>query len=360
MRAKKVRVLIVDDSRLVRKMVSDILKRDSSIEIIGEAKDGEEAVKLTCELKPDVVLLDIILPKKDGITALKEIMSKCPVPVVLFSSVAKEESLITIEALEEGAVDFILKPGATPVPLSLDDIANELIRKIKIAASVGRTKLTIRRAIKSLVSLKKTTQKTSASIITVIGASTGGPPIISYIMSKLNSNLPTAILIVQHMPPLFTKVFAERLDKISPFKVKEAEDNDIILNGHAYVAPGGKHMVVEPRGNDLVIRIIDGPRVHGVKPAVDVTLKSVAEHAGRRSIAIILTGMGHDGAQGCLLLKKRGGIVVAQDRRTSVVYGMPKAVADIGIADLVLPYYKIPEELERIIQLKLLQERCLR
>jgi len=332
--------------------------RDPCIEVVGEASDGNEAVELTNKLKPDVVLLDIIMPKKDGLSALREIMSKCPTPVIIFSSLAKKDSLATIEALEEGAIDFILKPGAMPTPSSLDEIAHELITKIKVAASVGRTKIMVKRAVQSIRSSKKLIEELPANTITVIGASTGGPPIINYILSKIDPSIPSAILVVQHMPPLFTKAFAERLNEVSPLKVKEAEDGDILLNGHVYVAPGGKHMVIQPKGSRFIVRIVDGPRVHGVKPAVDVTLMSIAKCAGPRSIAVILTGMGTDGAQGCLLLKKQGGFIIAQDSRTSVVYGMPKAVVDLGIADLILPYQVIPRELERIVKLKLLQGGC--
>jgi len=200
-------------------------------------------------------------------------------------------------------------------------------------------------------------QSFSIKTVTVIGASTGGPPVINYIMSNLDPHLPTSVLIVQHMPPKFTNLFAERLDEVSLFKVKEAEDGDKLKHGHAYVAPGGKHMLVEAEGLDLVIRLIEGPKIYGVKPAVDVTLLSLAKYYGKRCIATILTGMGFDGVQGCLAIKKLGGIVIAQDSVTAVVFGMPRAVIDLGLADFVLPYHMIPSGIERAIKLVLAHRR---
>lgn len=354
---RPIRVVIVDDSLLIRMAIKEILASDPGIEVIGEAKDGVEAVETVKKLKPDVLLLDIILPRKDGITVLKEIMEENPLPVVVFSSLTRENAEVTLEALELGAFDFLLKPGALPVPLSLEDVKRELIRKVRMAAHVGPIKLSTRGLTRRIGVVKSayTPIHTKAEVVAVIGASTGGPSIVRYILSKLPPDLPAAVLVVQHMPPLFTKIFVERLDKDTSLKVKEASEGDRIMTGVVYVAPGDYHMKVRRGFNDFRIKLTKEPKVHGVRPSVDVTLKSVALTFGSRSVVTILTGLGCDGAEGALAVKRVGGFVIAQDEASSVVYGMPKAVVDCGAADAVMHYKKMPKVIANVVNVKKLK-----
>ncbi len=343
-----IRVVIADDSLFVRRMLREILTLESGISVVGEAKDGIEAVKLVKDLKPDVLLLDIIMPNKDGLSALEEIMQSNPIPVVIFSALTKQDASITFEALEKGAVDFILKPGGLPIPTSLEEVRRELITKVRIAAYTGPIRLITKHLSEKVIPVKREVYR-EADIVVVIGASTGGPSIVAHIISRLPQDFPAAILIVQHMPALFTKVFADRLDKNSNLKVKEAEEGEKIVEGVCYVAPGDYHLVVDWGG---IIHLNKGPKVHNVRPAVDVTMKSVAKIFGSKSIGVILTGMGWDGAEGSLAIRNAGGFVIAQDKKTSIVYGMPKAVVEVGAANVVLPYDEIPQMITRIVKIR--------
>ncbi len=344
-----IRVAIADDSLFVRRMLRELLSSETDINVVGEAKDGEEAVKLVKNLKPDVLLLDIIMPNKDGLSALEEIMQENPIPVVVFSALTKKDANTTFEALEKGAIDFILKPGGLPVPTSLEEVRRELITKVRIAAYTGPVRLITKRLKEEVFPVKKKSYVKEPSIVVVIGASTGGPSIVEYIVSRLPQDLPATVFVVQHMPALFTKVFADRLDKNSSLRVKEAEDGEKIVEGCCYVAPGDYHMIVDRKN---VIHLDKGPKVHGVRPSVDVTMKSVAEVFGSRSVGVVLTGMGWDGAEGAYTIRKVGGFVIAQDKKTSIVYGMPKAVVDVGAANMVLPYHEIPSTITRLVKVK--------
>jgi len=350
---KTIRVVIADDSRLLRRMVRDLLESSSNICVVGEASDGEETLEVVERTNPDVLLLDIVMPKKDGISVIKELMKKRPLPIVIFSSLTHDNADITLTALELGAVDFLLKPGSLPVPPDIGIIKDELIKKIRIAAYIGPVRLTINRMMLQRFDIKKTqfTHKI-ANVVVVIGASTGGPSIVRQIISRLPGDLPAAVLIVVHMPPLFTKLFAERLDQVSSLIVKEAVDGEKILTGHAYVAPGDFHMYVRKAIGGAVISLKKGPKIHGVRPALDATLESVADVFGPRTIAVVLTGMGCDGARGALKVKKHGGYVIAQDEASSIIYGMPKAVVDVGAADLVINYRAIPDVIVRLSRIR--------
>lgn len=354
---RPIKVVVVDDSLLVRMAIREVLASDPGIEVIGEAKDGVEAVNMVKKLKPDVLLLDIILPKKDGITVLKEVMEENPLPVIVFSSLTRENAEVTLEALELGAFHFLLKPGALPVPLTLEEVGKELIKKIRTAAHVGPIRLSVRSLTRRLGIAESTYPpiRTKADVVAVIGASTGGPSIVRYILSKLPQDLPAAVLVVQHMPPLFTKIFVERLDRDTPLKVKEASDGERIMTGVVYVAPGDYHMKVRRGFNDFRIKLTKEPKVHGVRPAVDVTLKSVALTFGPRSVVAILTGLGCDGAEGALAVKRTGGFVIAQNEASSVVYGMPRAVVECGAADTVMHYKKIPKVMANVVNVKKLK-----
>jgi len=347
--SKIIRVAIADDSIFVRRMLRELLSSEPDINVIGEAGDGVEAIKLVKNLKPDVLLLDIIMPNKDGLSALEEIMRDNPTPTIIFSALTKKDASITFEALEKGAIDFILKPGSLPVPTSLEEVRRELITKVRVAAYTGPVRLITKRLKRETLPAGRKEYVKEADIVVVIGASTGGPSIVEYILSRLPQDLSATVLVVQHMPTLFTKVFAERLDKNSGLRVKEAEEGEKIVEGFCYIAPGDYHMTVNRR---KVIHLDKGPKVHGVRPSVDITMKSVAEVFGSRSIGVILTGMGWDGAEGARAIRNVGGFVIAQDKKTSVVYGMPKAVIDMGAANMVLPYQEISSMIARLVKVK--------
>jgi len=351
-RAKSINVLVVDDSRLMRSVLKKTLEQDPEIKVVGEARNGEEAVKLVHELSPDVVIMDIVMPRMDGITAIKRIMAEKPTPILVFSSITQQGAKATIEALEAGALEVIAKPGGMPTVLNLGDLERELVRKVRILATIGKAKLVTRLTLRK-ISKKKTKEELSAPVLAVLAASTGGPQTLMTVMSMISGRIPAGYLIVQHMPPLFTKTFAEHLNAVSEIRIKEAEEGDEVLAGYGYVAPGGYHMVIRSRRGKLLIELDRGPKIHGVRPAADVTLKSVAEVFGKFTVATILTGMGCDGADGACLIKKYGGYVIAQDEKTSIVWGMPRCVVERGCADKVLPLHSIAYEINRVLIKKL-------
>jgi len=351
-----IRVVIVDDSRLMRRILRKTLEEDPQIKVIGEAKNGLEAVNLVKELDPDIVIMDIVMPKMDGIQAIKNIMADKPVPILVFSSITHKGAKATIEALEAGALDVITKPGEMPIVLDLNEVRRELIRKVKVLATIGRAKLITRLTLRN-ISKKRKEGSQKASVISILAASTGGPQTIMSIMSKVSGRIPAGHLIVQHMPPLFTKTFAQRLNAISEIKIKEAEDGDEILAGCGYVAPGGYHMIVRMKRGRLIIELDHGPKVHGVRPAADITLKSVAKEFGRYSIATILTGMGCDGADGACAIKEKGGFVIAQDEKTSIVWSMPRCTIERGCAHMILSLDKIPYEINNLLLRKLRESK---
>ncbi len=352
----KVRVLIVDDSRLMRTVLKKALEKDPSIEVVGEAKNGEEAVRLTHELSPDVIIMDVVMPRMDGITAIRKIMSEKPTPILVFSSITQQGAKATIEAFEAGALEVIPKPGGMPTVLDLGELEKELIRKVKTLATVGRIKLIARTTLRSLSKKKKETRQ-YAQVFSVLAASTGGPQTLMSVVSRLSAKIPAGYLVVQHMPPLFTKSFADRLNSISEINFKEASEGDEVLAGHGYVAPGGYHMVVRMRKGKLVIELDRGPKVHGVRPAADVTLKSVAETVGRHTVVAVFTGMGCDGAEGSCLVRRAGGYIIAQDEKTSIVWGMPRCVIEKGCADKVLSLHQIPFEINKVLMKKLREKQ---
>jgi two-component system chemotaxis response regulator CheB len=333
---KKLRVLVVDDSGYVITAVSNKLNADPEIEVIGSARNGIEAVEKVKSLKPDVVTMDVIMPEMDGIAALEEIMEQCPTPVVMLSALTSENAETTLKALELGAVDFFLKPSAIN-PVSDDTLA----AKIKTAAKSNLIK-NGHRAKKIGVDRKGISKEKSSTFkkLVVIGASTGGPRSLMQIVPALPVDMPAAILIVQHLPPVFTRSLAERLDQVSQINVEEAGEGSIASEGRILVAPGDYHMLIESGGK---IRLDQGPHVLGVRPAVDVTMKSAAAKFGAAVVGVILTGMGIDGTQGASYVKGAGGTVLAQDEATSAVYGMPMSVVKAGLADQVLPLDKIAD-----------------
>lgn len=334
---KKIRVLVVDDSLLFREVIKNGLNKDLGIEVVGTASDPYMARDKIIELEPDVMTLDIELPKMNGIEFLKRLMPQHPIPIVVVSSVNKN----VFDALNNGAVDFITKPER-----NTDSFINELIVKIKIASTskVGKWKKTSVNDENGLSSINSSFYKNS---IIAIGASTGGTEAIEQVIKKLPRNIP-GIVIVQHMPPVFTKLYAERLNNSCRLEVKEAEDGDLILPGRALIAPGEMQMKVVKDGLPRV-HCYAGDRVNGHCPSVDVLFYSVAERYYKNSFGIILTGMGYDGAKGLLEMKKKGARTIGQDEASSVVYGMPKVAYEIGAVEKQAPLDSIANTLINLL-----------
>ena len=328
-----IKVLVVDDSALVRKILTEELTKHKDIKVVGSAVDPYVARDKIVRLKPDVITLDLEMPRMDGLSFLSKLMRYHPLPVVVVSSLTPANSQNAIRALELGAVDVICKPGSS---LSSPDISRQLANAIRAAAKARiaspppETAGAADRSRQYSFSLK-TTHKVIA-----IGASTGGTIAIETLLRELPSNIP-GLVIVQHMPEHFTATFAQRLDSICSIEVKEAEDGDAVVPGRALIAPGGRHMMLERSGAFYQVRIKDGPMVHHQRPSVDVLFHSAAKQAGENAIGVILTGMGVDGAAGLLAMKERGAYTIAQDEASSVVYGMPGEAVKIGAACRELP-----------------------
>jgi two-component system chemotaxis response regulator CheB len=318
---KRVRVLVVDDSLLFREAISRGLGLDRGIEVVGTAKDAFEARDKIIELEPDVMTLDVEMPKMNGIEFLKRLMPQYPIPVVVVSSVSDN----VFDALNAGAVDFVTKmnPGAGR---NKENFINELIIKVKIASMAKVSHL--KKDVFNNRHIGKISSRSSNLIIT-IGASTGGTQAILEVVKDFPQDMP-GIVITQHMPPVFTKMYADRLNNLCQMEVKEAESGDAVIQGRILVAPGDRHMELMRRGNSYFVECFTGEKVNGHCPSVDVLFNSVAEVAAGNSIGIILTGMGYDGAKGLLKIKQRGGFTIGQDEKSSVVYGMPKVAYDIG------------------------------
>ncbi|HHT42705.1 MAG TPA: chemotaxis response regulator protein-glutamate methylesterase [Firmicutes bacterium] len=334
-----IRVLVVDDSAFMRKLIMEIINAQPDLEVAGYARNGEDALRKLDRLEVDVVTLDVEMPIMDGLETLKRIMSDKPRPVVMLSSRTRKGSETTIQALSLGAVDFVSKPVGSIAP-ELDSIADELVDKIRCAAMAQ-----LPQKAKAPTAVKKRPVTTfpplpegAASKIVIIGSSTGGPKAIEEVFAHIPENLPAGIVVVQHMPKDFTRSFAERLNSIFPFPVKEAQTGDVVENGKVLIAPGDYHLVITPERR---VELNQEDRVMFLRPAIDVTMESLPEVYGKNIIGVILTGMGRDGARGMAKIKKAGGLTIAQDRATSTIYSMPKAVADEGNADYILPLDKI-------------------
>jgi len=343
-----IKVLIVDDSTIVREILTKGLSKDPNIEIIGSAPDVFVARDMIVKLNPDVITLDIEMPRMNGLDFLEKLMPQYPLPVVMVSSLTQKGQKETIRALELGAVDFIPKPDARTAN-NLDIMIKELIIKIKIASTSNvshwKGSKSVSKKLKSTHFLKD--NKPSKEIIT-IGASTGGTEAILNVIRDLPAEMP-GILITQHMPKGFTKTFSERLNSCSNMYVKEAEDGDEILDGQVLLAPGDFHIkIVKNNKNINSIKCISSDKVNGHRPAVDVMFESVNEFFGKHSTGVILTGMGKDGVLGLLKLKQSGAFTIGQNKESCVVYGMPKVAFEIGAVDLQLPLDKIAIKLKSI------------
>ncbi|MFB9134841.1 chemotaxis response regulator protein-glutamate methylesterase [Vibrio sp. AK197] len=361
-----IRVLVVDDSSFFRRRVSEIINSETRLEVIDVATNGKEAVEKAATLKPDVITMDIEMPVMDGITAVREIMAKNPIPILMFSSLTHDGAKATLDALDAGALDFL--------PKKFEDIArnrDEAVtllqqRVLQIAAKRGMLRRTvvakneapatsarrstspIGRASRSVASpvaaarFKSTGKKYQ---LTAIGTSTGGPVALQKILTKLPANYPLPIVLIQHMPATFTAAFASRLNSLCKIEVKEAQDGDILRPGVAYLAPGGKQMMIDGRPGSAKLRIIDGGERMNYKPCVDVTFGSAAKVYADKVLSMVLTGMGADGREGARMLKNAGATIWAQDEESCVVYGMPQAVAKAGISSEDLPLDRIAERI---------------
>lgn len=352
----RIKVLIIDDSAFMRKVITDMLNSDENIQVIATARNGQEGLLKAEKLKPDIITLDVEMPVMNGLETLNELMKLRPVPkVIMVSSMTYEGGEATIKALESGAVDFVAKPNNAALYFSIDNIKHELISKIK---SIGRSKyinlpeVKQHKAIHDLTSTSRTSLKPADNLkhIIVIGTSTGGPRALQEVLPYLPADIPAAVLVVQHMPPGFTKSLAARLDALSKINVKEAEEGDKLKAGWAYIAPGDYHMVLKSASmGNYIININKDSPVSGHRPSVNKTMSSVAELGHGSVIAVIMTGMGSDGSEGMLKIKKAGGKTIAQDESTCVVYGMPKAAVNIGAVDTIVPLNNITKEIIKIM-----------
>lgn len=339
-----IRVLVVDDSAIVRKIFTEELSRYPDIEVVGAAPDPFVARDKIVTLKPDVVTLDIEMPRMDGITFLKKLMKYYPLPVIIVSSLTTKGGKLTLEALEIGAVEVIAKPGSS---YSVGDLSEQLAEKIRAASKVKMTRKETgpsppAKESEPIRALAETSQK-----IVAIGASTGGTEALKAVLTKLPPNSP-GVVVVQHMPANFTTAFADRLNGLCQIAVREAKDGDTVSTGSALIAPGNFHMILRRSGARYYVEIKNGPMVHHQRPAADILFRSAARYAGTNAIGVILTGMGADGAAGLLEMKKAGASTIAQDEKTCVVFGMPKEAIKLGAVDRILPIDQIAGEIIRM------------
>lgn len=335
----KIKVLVVDDSLFMRRMITDILQGEADFEVVGTARNGQEALEMTRQLQPDVITLDVEMPVMDGVTTLERLMQENPVPVVMVSSLTREGAEVTLRCLELGAIDFVTKPSGS-ISMDLYKVASQIVEKVRVAARVPTTRLrglarpiTSPRTV-SLAPVVSPLSRVAQEVLVVVGCSTGGPKALSTLISLLPHDFQAPMLIVQHMPEGFTRSLAERLNRLNSIAVREAEEGDRLEPGFALLAPGGHHMKL---GDRQTLHLSQDPPVHGVRPSVDVTLLSVAQHYQGKVVVAILTGMGSDGAMGARTLRTKGARVLVEDESTCVVFGMPRATLQTGGADRVVP-----------------------
>ncbi|MGD8592565.1 MAG: chemotaxis response regulator protein-glutamate methylesterase [Gammaproteobacteria bacterium] len=353
----KIKVLIIDDSALVRQLLTEILNSAAGVEVVGVAHDPYMAREKIKQLNPDVLTLDVEMPKMDGITFLSNLMRLRPMPVVMVSSLTEKGADVTLQALELGAVDFVSKPK-TDLAHSLSDYADEIVEKVRIAAKAKvrgierrvAERVVGRQTADAILSKGHITRrfKTTDKII-AIGASTGGTEAIKEVLMELPADTP-GIVITQHIPEAFSKPFANRLNGVSAMTVFQAQDGQQIVPGHVYIAPGNQHLLVARDGARYICRLNDGPPVNRHKPSVDVLFRSVAQNVGPNAVSVILTGMGDDGAKGMQEMKEEGAPTIAQDETSSVVWGMPGEAVRLGCVDKVMPLRKIAGEILKLVR----------
>lgn len=362
----KIKVLIVDDSAFMRKLIGDFLSEQPQIEVIGTARNGEDALKKWRDCKPDVITLDVEMPKLNGLEVLKVIMEEKPIPIVMLSSTTKEGADITLQAMQAGAVDFVAKPSGS-ISIDLHKVKAELVEKVISARGANLNKLTIKSGRQK--KLKKSSElenadplKTpklyspgikreyNAKRVVCIGTSTGGPRALQQVLSALPKDIDAPILVVQHMPAGFTKSLADRLDSLSEIAVKEAVDGELLQKGTAYIAPGGWHLEVKSVGTSLAVSLSKSDPRNGHRPSVDVMFESVARLKDIMKVSVVMTGMGSDGSKGLVEMKKHGFVkVIAESQETSVVFGMPKAAIATNMVDEVTNVEDIAQSIMKYI-----------
>lgn len=335
-----IKVLIADDSVAFRKLLTATLAQQDGIEVVGAASNGEQALELISSTQPDVLLLDVEMPQMNGIVTLQEMRNRGhKTSVIMLSSMSIHSAQETLEALSLGAKDYISKPPSTGhLQKAIDYLVKEVVPRIRYFGRSHAAESNIGSARNAAQSASVSSKLRSRAIdVVAIGSSTGGPNALAQIIPDLPADLDVPVLIVQHMPAVFTRLLAERLDRTSKLKVQEAFDGAVLRPGEVWIAPGGYHMTVQRRGTEQQLSVNQQPPENSCRPSVDVMLRSVAEVYGGRSLTVILTGMGKDGTKGCMAIKKSGGTVIAQEEQSSVVFGMPRAVAEAGLADQVVP-----------------------
>ncbi|MGI6036986.1 MAG: protein-glutamate methylesterase/protein-glutamine glutaminase [Limnochordia bacterium] len=335
-------VMVVDDSAFMRRVVSDILNSDPELRVVATARNGQEALEQLDTISVDVITLDVEMPHMNGLDFLRELMTRRPLPVVMLSSLTMANSQTTLEALSLGAVDFVAKPGSY-LGMDAQDLKVELISKVK-AAALAKVFARPPRPCPPQVCPPSPGR---LSTIVAIGASTGGPRALEAVLAGLPGSLPAGLLITQHMPPGFTTSFAQRLDRSSSLKVREAQEGDTLRHGTALIAPGDYHLLFGSGGR---VRLNQGERVEYVRPSVDVMVDSIVQSFRGRLVGVIMTGMGRDGARGMEAIKARGGYVIAQDEATSTIFSMPRAVIEAGLADEILPLEEIAPAITRVVR----------
>jgi two-component system chemotaxis response regulator CheB len=344
----KIRVMVVDDAAVIRRLLSEELSKDPGLEVVGTAANGKIALARLPQVNPDLVILDVEMPEMDGLEMLKELRKTYRrLPVIMFSSLTERGATATLDALALGATDYFTKPSSSGLEASLEVIRTQLIPEIKaICAQIQIVEQGPMAAPpRALAPLAATARLKTAVEVLAVGASTGGPNALAEIFPMLPADCAVPIVIVQHMPPMFTKLLAERLNAQSSIKVQEGVSGTVVQPGHAYIAPGDHHMIVVRDGTQQRLFIHQEPPENSCRPAVDPLFRSVAQAYGANALAVILTGMGQDGLHGCQVLREAGAQILVQDEATSVVWGMPGAVARAGLADRILPLSLIASEI---------------
>jgi two-component system chemotaxis response regulator CheB len=349
----KIRVLVVDDAVVVRKLISETLRRDSDLEVVGIAANGKIALQKIPQVNPDLITLDIEMPELDGLATLREVRKHFPkLPVIMFSTLTQKGAVATLEALFLGANDYVTKPANVgSVTEAIAQLERELIPKIKVHCRhlMGASVLCAdRKPVSHPVPL--TPPRSGPIEIVCLGTSTGGPNALAEVFANLSADFPLPVVMVQHMPPLFTAMLAERLTAHSPLPCHEGAEGQVVERGHAYIAPGGRHMEVQRRGIQTVLRLHDGPPENSCRPAVDVLFRSVAAAYGGAVLGVVMTGMGQDGLRGCEIIREKHGHIVVQDEATSVVWGMPGSIARAGYADKIIPLNQIAGEITQRVR----------
>nr|WP_042224090.1 chemotaxis response regulator protein-glutamate methylesterase [Oceanobacillus manasiensis] len=344
-----IRVLVIDDSAFMRKIIKDMLESDQHIQVVATARNGEDGINKIKKLSPDVVTLDVHMPVMDGITALQHIMHECPVPVVMLSSATAEGAEKTLQAISNGAVDFITKPSSN-LTMENGQIVQEIINKVIAASGVTMIEGPEEDHVLSTeLPVQNGLQQYSRTVVT-IGTSTGGPRALQQVIPGLPADFPAPVLIVQHMPPGFTKSLAQRLNSLSPINVKEAVQGEVLENGTAYIAPGDYHMRIKKHGTTMLLELSQDPPVNGHRPSVDVLFESASDLNQTNKIAVILTGMGSDGSNGIkgLKMKDPSTITIAESEKTAVIYGMPKAAVKTNCVNHVVALNQVAETLKKL------------